>query len=88
MNIFKAITSALLLTALMGCADTPENRQMWQGLAAGAQSAGQNMNNQAAELRRSAQQQAQQPYQNQNNRPTNCVTRYEPMFKEYVTQCN
>jgi len=88
MRILRALTCAALVTTLMGCADTPQNRQLWEGLGAGMQSAAKNMNDQAAEMRRSAQQQAQQPYQNQNPRPTNCVTRYEPLFREYVTQCN
>lgn len=87
MNIAKALGSVLLLTLLAGCADTPENRQLWQGIAAGAQSAGQALSNDAAEMRRSMQQQAQQPHVSPN-RSTNCVTTYEPMFKQYVTNCN
>ena len=39
---------------LIGCADTPENRQFWQQLGAGMQGAGDNLNRQAAQMRQNS----------------------------------
>lgn len=77
------------LTLLTGCADTPQNRELWQGIAAGMHSAGDSMNQGAAEVRRSLQQQRQQQQQYpQVQRPVNCITRYNSVFKDYETVCN
>lgn len=87
-KVFALISLSACLLA--GCADTPENRAIAEGLASGMQSAGQALANDAAEKRRAlredlrdSQQQVHQP-----KRPTNCVTRYESLTKEYITQCN
>lgn len=73
------LTSSLLisLTLLTGCADTPENRQLWQGIAAGMHSAGDSMNQGAAEVRRSLQQQQYQQQQQQQYQYQNDVNLYQ-----------
>ena len=52
----KAIQISLLILigSLVGCADTPENRQFWQQLGAGMQGAGDNLNRQAAQMRQNS----------------------------------
>lgn len=60
-----------------GCADTPENRQLWQGIAAGMHSAGDSMNQGAAEVRRSLQQQQYQQQQQQQYQYQNDVNLYQ-----------
>ncbi len=42
------------LILLLGCADTPENRQFWQQLGAGLQGASNNLNQQAAQMRQNS----------------------------------
>ncbi len=73
---------------LTGCADTPQNRELWRGIASGMQSAGDSMNQQAAEMRQSLRQQNQQQIIPPVQRPVNCTTRYNSLFKEYETTCN
>ena len=52
----KAIQIGLLMliSSLVACADTPENRQFWQQLGAGMQGAGDNLNRQAAQMRQNS----------------------------------
>lgn len=82
----------LLLTGVFslitGCADTPENRALWNGVGAGMYSAGEALNQQAAEMRQSLHQQNQQPYRPQVSQPVSCITRYNSMFRAYETVCN
>ncbi len=71
-----------LLVFLAGCAQTPENRQLWQAIGAGMQGAAQEINNRAAEMRNSINQQPIQV-----PRTTNCTTRYNSLTREYETTC-
>ena len=48
------ISLLMLISLLVACADTPENRQFWQQLGAGMQGAGDNLNRQAAQMRQNS----------------------------------
>ena len=50
----KLLIYVFPLMLLLGCADTPENREFWQQLGAGLQGAGDNMNRQAAQMRQNS----------------------------------
>ena len=50
----KSLVITLICLSLSGCADTPENRQFWQQLGAGLQGAGNNLNQQAAQMRQNS----------------------------------
>ncbi len=87
MNAIALTAITLSACLLAGCADTPENRGLAQALAAGMNSAGNAMADDAQEKNRTLRQNAQQ--QDYLLRPsTNCITRYESLTKEYITQCN
>ena len=76
---------------LTGCADTPQNRALWEGIGSGMQSAGDAMNQQTQLLnQRMHEQSLQRSQQNvyQAPRPTNCITTYSQLFKAYETTCN
>ena len=62
-TVFHAIFFAFMLA---GCADTPENRQFWQQLGAGMQGAGNNLNQQAAQMRQNSA--------NNGGKTINCTT--------------
>jgi hypothetical protein len=83
----KKIIGFVLTLTLIGCADTPENRQLWLGIASGMQSAGQEMGRGAQDIRNNLNQQARQPYPPLST-PMNCVTQYEKMFNAYRTVCH
>ena len=72
---------------LTGCADTPQNRELWKGIASGMQSAGDAINKDAAELRQSIRQQNEQMITPQFQRPVNCISRYNSLTKETETTC-
>jgi hypothetical protein len=86
-NFVKNLLFLASFVLLSGCADTPRNRELWQAIGSGMQSAGDAINKQNEETRRAILQQNQSPTP-QVQRPTNCITRYETVFKEYVTTCN
>ena len=77
-----------LATFLTGCSLTPEQAQ---ALAAGMQSAGQGLSQEATQMR---QQMYQQNQQNNINMqpiapmPLNCFTTYNSLMRAYETRCN
>ena len=85
----KALTVISLFACLLaGCADTPENRALAQGLAAGMHSAGQALADDAAEQNRAVRQRNAQQQDYLPRPRTNCVTQYYSITNEYITQCN
>ena len=88
MNAKALAVISLSACLFAGCADTPENRGLAQALGAGMHSAGQALADDAAETRRALRENSRQQQDYLPRPTTNCVTRYEPMFKEYVTHCN
>lgn len=62
----KILITLGLIATLVGCADTPENRQFWQQLGAGMQGAGDNLNRNAAQMRANSS----------GANSTNCTTNY------------
>lgn len=82
----RLLLIASLVVALVGCADTPQNRELWQGIASGMNSAADAQNKRTESIRESLRQQAAQPVQ--QPRQTNCTTSYNSLFKQYETVCN
>jgi len=62
----RLLICTLPILLLLGCADTPENRQFWQQLGAGMQGAGDNLNRQAAQMRQNSA--------NNSGNTVNCTT--------------
>lgn len=86
-DVMRSFAVIFLMLSLAGCADTPQNRELWKGVAAGLQSGAEEMNRQTQEMRNNMNRQSQQQPMPQMQRPTNCTTRYNSMFKEYETVC-
>lgn len=84
----KKFIGIAVVVYLSGCADTPQNRELWRGIASGMQSGAQEMNRQTEQMRNSLNQQSQQQYTPQIQRPTNCITQYNSLTREYITTCN
>lgn len=82
MNKFIGIAAVVFLC---GCADTPKNRELWNAIGQGLQGAGQELNRQAEEIRRSSVQTQASPMPLPQQ--TRCTTRYNSLFKEYETVC-
>ncbi len=82
------VVISLSACLLSGCADTPENRSLAQGLAAGMHSAGQALADDAAEQNRAVRQRNSQQQDYLPRPRTNCVTQYYSITNEYITQCN
>lgn len=93
MTYLKAATSMrktvtlLFLVSLAGCADTPQNRELWNAIGSGMQSGAEGMNRAAKEMRDNLNRQSQQQPMPQMQRPINCTTRYNSLFKDYETVC-
>jgi chlorite dismutase len=82
----RLISIASMTFALVGCADTPQNRELWQGIASGMNSASDSMN-QTTNKRLEMMKQSQQQINSQPARTTNCTTSYNSLFKQYETTC-
>lgn len=82
----RLISIASMTVALVGCADTPQNRELWQGIASGMNSASDSMN-QTTNKRLEMMKQSQQQINSQPARTTNCTTSYNSLFKQYETNC-
>lgn len=66
MAIGKTVILVTLVTALVGCADTPENQQFWHSLGQALQGGADNLNRQAQQMRDA----------NSGVNNTNCTTTY------------
>jgi predicted small secreted protein len=71
LHMKKVIFVAMFAAFLSGCANTPENRALWQAIGEGMNSAGQKIGQDAAEMRQSLQENSRQQ---QLSRPINCVS--------------
>ena len=70
----KTFSILVLVASLVGCANTPQNRALWEGIAAGMNDASRQINEDARQMRENLQRANQQ----QNaNKPINCVTTYD-----------
>jgi len=68
---------------LVGCADTPENRALWLGIAGGMSSAGQALSQEAQQMR--ADQIRENSRQTEMMRPINCVTTYDALGRAFTS---
>jgi len=88
MNAKTLAVISLSACIFAGCADTPENRGLAQALGAGMQSMGQGLADEAAETRRALRENSRQQQDYLPRPTTNCITRYESLTQEYITNCN
>jgi outer membrane murein-binding lipoprotein Lpp len=78
----KLIIPLVCAVVLTGCANTPQNRALWEGIAAGLNDAGNRLSQDAQQMRQNLHNSNQQ--QN-SNRPLNCTTTFDGYGRAYTT---